>query len=403
MSTTGAASARSAPSMMWTGSELLVYERCGKSSDALYSPCDDRWRPLNWTRSSCALVTVEASPKVYLLGGTPAAATELDGASATSHNLSVAGMPTTTLPTAVATSTGVILWGGTTLLPNLAGNVASNAGAVYDRASDRWRAMSTAGAPSPRIAPGAWSSAGFVVWGGQSATSIPTDGGRFDCLNLSLPPCSLFQDGAIYDAAADKWMSMGTAGDLPSPRRDHLIAWAGDKILVWGGYGGMPFAFTRSGAFYDTKAKTWTKVPALPDSATVGPGFWTGSRLVMAEGGALQSWAYSPGASGWTAIPALTGVRDCSSPKLSHGALASICTSTSGASMVAALLEDGATAWTSHPVPDMQLQQPGVLWNGTELFVWGGNPPPSRDGCPPGMPCDPVLPPSVNSGQVMVP
>ena len=71
--------------------------------------------------------------------------------------------------------------------------------------------------------------------------------------------------------------------------------------------------------------------------------------------------------------------------------------------MVAALLEDGATAWSSYPVPDMQLQQPGVLWNGTELFVWGGNPPPTRDGCPPGMPCDPVLPSSVNTGQVMVP
>jgi hypothetical protein len=389
--------------MMWTGSELLIYDSCGKSSDALYSPCDDRWRPLSWTRSSCALVTVEASPNVYLLGGTPVTATELDGSSATSHSLSVAGMPTTTLPTAVATSTGLILWGGTTLLANSDGNVASNAGAVYDRAADRWRAMSTAGAPSPRIAPGAWSGAGFVVWGGHSATSIPTDAGRFDCLNDSLPPCSLYQDGAIYDSGADRWTPMGTAGDLPSPRRDHLIAWAGDKILVWGGYGGMPYAFTRSGAFYDTKTKAWAKVPALPDSATVGPAMWTGTRLIMTQDSVLQGWVYSPGASGWTAIPALTGAGSCSAPEVSHGALVSICTSTSAASMVAALLEDGATTWTSYPVPDMQLEQPGVLWNGTELFVWGGNPPPSRQGCPPGFGCDPLQPPSVNSGQVMTP
>jgi hypothetical protein len=389
--------------MMWTGSALLVYDRCGKSTDALYSPCDDRWQPLAWTRSGCATITVEASPNVYLLGGTPATFTELDGASAASHNLSVAGMPTTTLPTAVGTSTGLILWGGTTLLANSDGNIGSNAGAVYDHAADRWRAMSTAGAPSPRIAPGAWSSAGFAVWGGHSATSIPTDAGRFDCLNDSLPPCSMFQDGAVYDLAADKWTPMGSAGDLPSPRRDHLVAWAGDKILVWGGFGGVPYGFTRSGAFYETNAKVWTKVPALPDAATMGPAFWTGSRLIMTEGGILKTWVYSPGAPGWTSVPALDNVHDCSAPKLSHGALASLCTSTSSSSMVAALLEDRATSWTPYPVPDMQLQQPGVLWNGTELFVWGGNPPPSRVGCPPGTACDPVQPPSVDTGQVMVP
>jgi hypothetical protein len=389
--------------MMWTGSELLIYDRCGKSSDALYSSCDDRWRPLMWTRSSCATVTVEASPSVYLLGGTPETFKELDGASASSHDLSVAGMPTTTLPAVAATRTGLIVWGGTMFLPNGDGNVASNAGAVYERAADRWRAMSTAGAPSPRIASGAWSTAGFAVWGGHSATSIPTDAGRFDCFNESLPPCSLFQDGAIYDAAADRWTPMASAGDLPTPRRDHLIAWAGDKVLVWGGYGGMPYGFTRSGAFYDTKAKVWTKIPALPDSATFGPALWTGSRLIMTEGGILQSWAYSPGAAAWQSIPALSNVRDCSTPKLSHGALASICTSTTSPSMVAALLEDGAVSWTPYPMPDGVLQQPGVLWNGTQLFVWGGNPPPPTYVCPPMRACDPLQPSPVNTGRVMVP
>lgn len=390
--------------MMWTGNAMLVYDRCGHGGDALYSPCDDTWRPFSWSRSGCAYeAVVEAAPSVYLAGGTPATLTELDGASTKANNLSVAGMPTTTLPTVVATGSGLVIWGGATLLPTNDGNVASNAGAVYDRAANRWRAMRTSGAPSPRIAPGAWSPSGFVVWGGHSATSVHTDAGRYDCLTQALPPCNLFQDGAIYDPAADAWTSMGTAGDLPSPRQDHLIAWAGDKILVWGGLGGMPFGFTRTGSFYDTKSKVWTNLPPLPDMATMGTSSWTGSRLVMVQNGNLTSWAYTPGATDWTSIPAVDGAQNCSEPKLSHGALASVCTASDGSSMVAALLKDGATTWSRYPVPDMQLQGAGVLWNGTELFVWGGNVPVMFGGCQPGVGCDPPAPVPVSTGQVMVP
>lgn len=402
-STMGAASARFSPTLTWTGSSMLVYDVCNNGTDALYSPCADSWQPLVWTRSSCATVTLEAPPFVDLLGGTPATFTELDGASATASNRSVDGMPTTTLPTAVATNTGLIVWGGTTLLPNSNGNVASNAGAVYDRNGDRWRAVSTAGAPSPRIAPGAWSPNGFVVWGGHSATSIETDAGRYDCLGDTLPPCSLYQDGAIYDPAGDRWTSMGAAGDLPSPRRDAVVAWVGDKILIWGGMGGSPYGFTLNGALYDTVSRSWTKATPLPDSAVTDGIVWTGSRIVVTGNGNLVTWTYVPGALAWTSVPSVVGAGLCNTPSVSHGALVSLCESSTGASSVVALLEDGATAWKEYPVPGGEIEQPGLLWNGTELFLWGGAPPTLRGGCPPGVGCDPEPPVPLNSGYFLRP
>jgi Kelch motif len=403
MSTTNAASARSSPYLMWTGSEMLVYDRCAQRSDALYSPCADTWRQLPWSRSSCAAITLEAPSKVYLLGGTPLTFTELDGNTASGNDLDVSGMPSTMLPSVVATNSGVIVWGGATQLPDDEGNTGSNAGAVYDRSSNRWRAMSTAGAPSARIAPAVWSRAGFAVWGGHSATSIQTPDGRFDCLAYSDPPCTLLQDGAIYDLVSDSWTPIAAAGQVPSARRDHLMAWVDGKLLVWGGMGGVPMAFTRDGALYDPQTKRWTKIADLPDAATFWTfeaSIWSGSRILHVGDGSLASWSYTLGSSAWNALPGLAGVYGCSMPKLSFGALASLCTDSSNGSTVAALLKDGATAWARYPVPaDMVLERSAALWNGAQLLVWGGNPAPVLTACPPGFGCDPVSPMSVNTGE----
>jgi len=89
-------------------------------------------------------------------------------------------------------------------------------------------------------------------------------------------------------------------------------------------------------------------------------------------------------------------------PKLRPMAcFASVCTSSSSAVDGCGVAEDGATAWNHYSERDKcSASKPGVLWNGTELFVRGGNPRFQRASCPPMTACDSDPTPSVNSGQV---
>jgi hypothetical protein len=338
---------------------------------------------------------------------------ELDGVSAQSTDLDASGMPLTTLPAMAPTDFGLIVWGGgTPVNAGTDGYVGSNAGAVYDRSSNTWRAMSTAGAPSARVAPAAWSGSEFAVWGGYAASSVQTSAGRVDCLGYSQTSpraaCALLQDGAIYDRTGDRWTPIAATGTAPTARIEHLVAWVNGKVLVWGGHRlGAPsdttLQFTRDGAFYDPKTQAWTAVATLPSAATDGTSFWTGSRLVLVQPSALTGWTYDPATGSWTALGTGNAVGYCNAPVLSKGALARTCQSVDGSSMIAVLLRDGDTQWSQFKVPGPLLENVGVLWNGARLFVWGGAPP-VNTGCGGQIVgCDPPPPMPVNTGWVLVP
>jgi hypothetical protein len=411
MTQVGAASARIGPQLLWTGAEMLVYSLCAGDNDALYSPCTDRWRPVSSPSAPCAMVSAVAGPRVYLLNASFSSFTEIDGISGQSTALESNGMPLTWLPAAAPTSAGLIVWGGAT--PMNFGNdgyTGSNAGAVYDRATNRWRPMSTTGAPSERVAQAAWSGTELGVWGGYAATSVQTPAGRVDCPGYGQsnprPQCPLLSDGALYEPGADTWTPIASTGVVPSPRIDDLLTWAGGKLLVWGGYGGdpnnAPLAFVPNGAFYDPKTQVWTAVAPLPSAAMDGSSFWTGSRLVLVQRGDLAGWIYDPATTTWTALPPVSGVSQCGVPTLSEGSLAGTCTGSDGATH-AVLLRDGDTQWSQFTVPGPLIEGAGVLWTGTALIVWGGAPPQVTPTCPPGFPCDPPGPMPVNTGEIVVP
>jgi hypothetical protein len=411
MTQSGAASARTSPFLLWNGSEMLVYGTCPGPTDALYSPCNDSWRPASWSLKTCAPLRVEAGSNVYLLNETPPTLIELDGVSARSTDLDTTGMPLTTQPTIAPTGSGLVVWGGAT--PINAGNdgyVGSNAGAVYDRGTNRWRPTSTAGAPLARMASSTWTGTEMAVWGGHSASSFQTSGGRIDCVVFPDPGCTLLGDGAFYDPTADRWTPVAATGDVPSPRRDHLIAWANGQLLVWGGYGfakgQSAYGFTRDGALYDPKTQTWTKIADLPNAASLPEAaFWTGSRIVDVEDSSLRGWIYDPKSKAWAAlapISAMGGSWSCEPPTLQRGALLSSCPASNGVAMIA-LLPDGAAAWQHYPSAAGALENVGTLWTGTRLFVWGGAPPQDRSGCPPMVPCDPSPSAPTNAGWVLVP
>ena len=205
MSADGAPAARRYHSAVWTGTEMLIWggDRSATSDDgfadgAAYNPASDRWRPLSGNSAPAARWA---------------------------H-------------TAVWTGKQMIVWGGlgcgrdTANEPALCGT-----GGAYDPAADKWSALSTDGAPSPRSGHSAvWTGQQMIVWGG-AATS---------CADGSSGACG---DGAAYDPATDRWTQLTSAG-RPAARAGHAAAWTGKAMFIWGGAGGAAENAYRDGALY---------------------------------------------------------------------------------------------------------------------------------------------------------
>jgi hypothetical protein len=113
----------------------------------------------------------------------------------------------------------MLVWGGATnaeLTMGVDGPLGD--GGAYDPATDAWRPLPTAGAPSARLNhTGVWTGTTMIVWGGTTATAVPA-----------------FGTGAIYDPATDGWTEVTTVG-APEGRRNHVAVWTGTEMIVWGG------------------------------------------------------------------------------------------------------------------------------------------------------------------------
>jgi N-acetylneuraminic acid mutarotase len=107
--------------------------------------------------------------KMYVWGGSDANGPIADGGIYNLRSNSWSSMSTTGAPSArsdttmVYTGSKILIWGGL----DANGSTALGDGKMYDIATDTWSAMSTTGAPSPRIDHSAvWDGARMIVWGG---------------------------------------------------------------------------------------------------------------------------------------------------------------------------------------------------------------------------------------------
>lgn len=144
-----------------------------------------------------------------------------------------------------------------------------------------------------------------------------------------------------------------TSGWHPIPeapitaRYDHVAAWAGDEMLVWGGRDRADTYF-RDGAAYDRRTQVWRRIPQAPiDGRVHAASAWTGEKLLVVGG-----WAAPPGDTIEVQPDGGTGMR-----YFSDGAAYDLATD----------------SWrTIAPFPLQPRADAAAVWTGQELLIWGG-------------------------------
>ncbi|MBZ5640219.1 MAG: thrombospondin type 3 repeat-containing protein [Acidobacteriia bacterium] len=231
-SVTGAPSARSGHTAVWTGTRMIVWggtigsvqPSCdGQRSDGgVYDPGSDSWTS---TGSSGSLPWARYEHFVFWTGSEMI----VWGGKQDFHMLSYCGFSkltsggrydpatgswtaiATSPDTAISTERGDAMFTGAKLLTTWSN---FNHGAAYDLASGTWSLMTTVGAPTATGGGTAvWSGSRLIVWGGAPG---------------------YVNTGALYDPVKDAWTSMGASG-APAGRAYASAVWTGSEMLVWGG------------------------------------------------------------------------------------------------------------------------------------------------------------------------
>jgi hypothetical protein len=277
-----APAARASHSAVWTDAEMIIWG--GATSDGgRYDPEFDRWRPMMTSRvqgGRAGHAAVWTGSEMLVWCGVAPGSSPLGEKYSPSRDewtdMSDVGAPPCTVSgTAVWTGSKWIVWGGQVSVDG--GTSVTNAGGIYDYASNKWRLTTTNGAPAPRkLHSAVWTGSVMIVWGGERPEG---DGVR------------VFDDGAAYDPVLDRWDPIAAMGALGTTR--HVAAWSPPTanrqglMLVWGGAiesgdaGGVHIL--GEGRVYDPIARSW-----YPMSMTGEPWprvdptvVWTGTEMIV--------------------------------------------------------------------------------------------------------------------------
>jgi hypothetical protein len=328
-------------SAAWTGSELLVWG--GTDCD---SPCADGQ------------------------GGV----LELD--SRQWRRMTPDGEPSARYATSTAwTGSELLVWGGFSY--DLVGTVSD--GALYDPASNRWRASGTTDAPTARmLASAVWTGKEVVIWGGMTFVSV----------NMArTSPNRDLGEGAAFDPILGRWRALSTS-NAPSGRTYHSVVWAKDRMVVWGGVQGDPpnERALRDGAAYHPSSDTWTKIS---DRGALGARWgalsaWTGTEMIIWGGQGCgggpnptschDGAAYNPSTDSWRALPAGPdeGIAGDQSAAVWTGRHVILWGTESGRGW---LYDPSVNQWiemTPAPPGFAPRSNFSAVWTGEQMLVWGG-------------------------------
>jgi hypothetical protein len=225
--------------------------------------------------------------------------------------------------------------------------------------ADRWTAMSSVGAPSPRGSITAvWTGREVIVWGGVASVSEGlATGGR-------------------YEPTTDRWRPMATLRG-PGVRGGQQMIWTGKEVVVWGGVGLVdPLA---SGSRYDPATDSWTPMSTEGAPSCYGcVAIWTGDRMVV-WGGNQAGASYDPVADRWTPLGSMGAPTAPNGPTgtwtsqevLFFGGV------DPGGTLVRAglgLYDPAKDRWRSLPedgAPGRRYRH-GAVFTGREVIIWGG-------------------------------
>jgi hypothetical protein len=195
ISSAGAPSARTVANSVWTGSEMIVWGgatdyQCvcnSLNTGARYNPATDSWATMSTQNTPDGLSNpsvVWSGSAMIVWGGATTSSTYVnsgrryDPTTDTWTTIQTSGAPSPRIAAVpVWTGSEMIVWGG------YDGN-RLNSGGRYDPATDTWVPTTLSGAPTPRNAHTAvWTGDQMIVWGGFHPTDAfirLNTGGRYD-------------------------------------------------------------------------------------------------------------------------------------------------------------------------------------------------------------------------------
>jgi hypothetical protein len=285
---------------------------------------------------------------------------------------------------AVWTDGEMFVWGGNS-------STATNYGAIYDPAIDRWREISTTDAPIRRatktaVWTGTENGSQVLIWHGGNGSrydmltdewrGIPTTGAPNGRLNQTAVWTGTEMivwggraNGAAYNPVSETWRTLSSVA-APSGRFDHTAVWTGQEMIVWVGA-----VYPADAAAYDPNADTWRPLTTTDAPYSTGGhgAVWTGSEMIVWERsspGASRAGRYDPAADVWLPMSELCAP---SSGDDSHAVW-------TGTQMIVwggeqgSLYDPASDSWqpmTSFNAPGERFGYASV-WTGSELIIWGG-------------------------------
>jgi hypothetical protein len=346
--------------VVWTGTEMIVWGGGKQNSGARYNPATDTWTPTSTTNVPIhrgGHTAVWTGTEMIVWGGCERSfdfCGTNDGGRYNPVSDTWAGISLTNAPSprsrhvAVWTGSKMIIWAGNHHGYNNRANPI-NSGGIYDPASDSWTTMNTTNAPGGGSSfTAVWTGSEMIAWGGNSSF-----GGR-------------------YNPDTDRWTPTNPV-NAPSPRSNHTAIWTGSEMIVWGGTSGT--GSLNTGGRYNPATDTWTPTSTTdaPSPRYLHTAIWTGTEMIVWGGSeplpTNTGGRYNPATDSWTA----TNTANAPPPKSGHVAV------WTGELMIVWSVTENKTGgrynpandtWTPTDNNDSPPSMRFGVWTGAEMIIW---------------------------------
>jgi hypothetical protein len=262
---------RTGHAAVWTGTEMLVWggarpARAGRSEvvladGAAYQPATRTWRPI--TPAPLAGDTVVWTGSELLVFGRVGAGSKprLGGAAYDPRAGRWRRLATSPLP--AGNEFSVVLASGTLAAFTYRDSERACHGGLYDLAAGTWRMIDSCPLLPITYPQPLWTGSRIVLltWGPE----------WFDGGEVNPWPERVYTNG-IYDPATDTWRRPTARPARLQPGYGGRSVWTGREVLLWGLGGGVA---------YDPSADTWRRMAPAPFTRELASYAWTGSELLV--------------------------------------------------------------------------------------------------------------------------